>query len=101
MKNSEGIPTRKTWKIASTHEKVKSYLNKTCERKEERAQVRGKDGKATEEYTKDLVEAIVQRLLEEKVIAKPMTGPTSKEELERHQRNRRNPYDSRRKERLE
>ena len=60
------------WKIASTHERIKDYLNKTCKFKEEQAQVRGKDGKATEEYTKDLVDAIVQCPLEEKVRAKPM-----------------------------
>ena len=37
----------------------------TC--KVEHAQVRGKDGKATEECTENVVEAIVQCLLNEKV----------------------------------
>jgi hypothetical protein len=85
---------RKTWKITSTNERVKSCLNKTCRCKEEHAQARGKDGKAKEKYTKDLVEAIVQCLLEEKVEVKPVKRPLSKEELERHQRNGHNPYNS-------
>ena len=70
-------------------------MNKTRACKEEHAQVRGKDGKATEEYTEDLVEAIVQCLLEEKIMVKPVRKPMSKEELELRQRNGHGPYDSR------
>ena len=51
LKNSEGKAMRKTWKVASTRERIKGYVNKTCARTEEHAQVRGKDGQATEEYT--------------------------------------------------
>ena len=73
-------------------------MNKTCRRKEKDAQVRGKDCKATQEYTKDLVDAMVQRLFEDKVIVKLIQTPKSKTELERHQRNGHNPYDTRCKE---
>ena len=58
LKNSEETAMRKTWKVASTHEKIKEFLNKQSIFKEEHAQVRGKDGKATEKYTKDMVEVI-------------------------------------------
>ena len=100
LKNSEGKAVRKTWKVASTHERIKGYVNRTCTCKEEHAQLRGKDGKATEEYTKVLVEAIAQRLLEEKVMVKPVRKPMNKEELELHQRSGHDPYGSRCKDRL-
>ena len=95
LKNSEGRPMKKSWRVVSTHERIKGYVNKTCICQEEHAQVRGKDGKATEEYTEDLVEAITQCLLEDKVIVKPVRKPFTKAELELHQRNGHDPYDSR------
>ena len=70
-------------------------MNKTCTCKAEHEQVRGKDGKATEEYTEDMVEVIVQCLLDEKASLKPVRKPMSKEELELHQRNGHDPFDSR------
>jgi hypothetical protein len=57
--------------------------------------VRGKDGKITKEYTEDLVEVIVQCLLKEKVAVKPIRKPMTKDELELHQRQGHDPYDSR------
>ena len=86
---------RKTWQVASTHPRIKDYLNKTCTRKGEHAQVRGKDGKATEEYTKDMVEVIVQCLINQKVSLKPVRKQMTKEELELHQRHGHDPFDSR------
>ena len=59
------------------------------------AQVRGKDGKAKEEYTEDLVEVVVQRLMKEKIVVKPIRKPMTKDELEFHQRQGHDPYDSR------
>ena len=52
---------KKTWKIASTHERSKGYMNKRCICEEEHAQVRGKDAKASEGYTDEIVEVAVQR----------------------------------------
>ena len=49
LKNSEGEAMKKTWRVTSTHEKIKGYVNKKCTCDEEHAHVRGKDGKATEE----------------------------------------------------
>jgi hypothetical protein len=86
---------KKTWKVVSTHDRIKEYVNKQCNCTEDHAQVRGKDGKATEEYTEDLVEAITQCLLEEKVVVKPVRKPFTKAELELHQRSGHDPYDSR------
>ena len=42
LKNAEGKSMRKPWQVASTHGRIKDYLNKTCNCKGERAQVRGK-----------------------------------------------------------
>ena len=86
---------KKKWRVASTNEKIKGYVNKKCTCEEEHAQVRGKDGKATEEYTDDLVEAIVQCLLKHKQVVKPIRKQMTKEELELHQRQGHDPYDSR------
>ena len=92
---------RKTWRISSTHRKVKGYLNKTRRgHKEDHAQVRGKEGKASEGYTDDLVEEIVNCILEVKnqPIIKPAKKPTTKEELEAHQEAGHHPFDQRCKE---
>ena len=70
-------------------------MYKTCNCTEDHAQVRGKDGKATEEYTVDRVEAIVQCLTKEKIVVKPVRKPMTKTELELHQRQGHDPYDSR------
>ena len=59
LKNSEDKATKKTWKVASTHGRIRDFLNKRRTCKKEHAQVRGKVGKVTEEYTKDMVEAVV------------------------------------------
>ena len=72
LKNADGKSMRKTWQVASTHGRIKDYLNKTCTCKEEHAQVRGKDGKATEEYTKDMINVIVQCLINQEVSLKPV-----------------------------
>ena len=64
-----------------------------CE--EDHAQVRGRDGKATEEYTEDLVDAIVRCQMKEKIMVKPVRKPMTKDELELHQRQGHDPYDSR------
>ncbi len=63
LKNSEGRPLKKTWRIQCTHGRVTKYLNKTCSCREEHAQVRGKDGKATENYTDELVKEAVDCIL--------------------------------------
>jgi hypothetical protein len=91
LKNADGNSMRKTWQVASTHPRMKDYLNKTCTCKEEHAQVRGKDGKATEEYTKDMVEVIVQCLINQKISLKPVRKQMTKEELELHQRHGHDP----------
>ena len=50
LKNSEGRPMKKTWKIKSTNRWVSYYLNRRCKgHEEEHAAVRGKDGKASGE----------------------------------------------------
>ena len=54
-----------------------------------------KDGKATEEYTKDMVDVIVQRLTNQKVSLKPVRKQMTKDELELHQRHGHDPFDSR------
>jgi len=95
LKNSEGKAMKKIWKVVSTHDRIKEYVNKQCSCTEEHAQVRGKDGKATEEYTEDLVEAVVQCLMKEKIVVKPVRKPMTKDELELHQRRGHDPYDSR------
>ena len=95
LKSSDGKPMKKTWKIASTHEKIKRFLNKQCICQEEHAQVRGKDAKASEGYTDEIVEVDVQRLLEDAVNIKPVRKAMTKEELERHQRHGHDPFDSR------
>jgi hypothetical protein len=86
LKNSERKANKKTWRVVSTHDRIKDDVRKTCGCTEDHAQVRGKDGKATEEYTEDLVEAIVQCLMKEKVVVKPVREPMTKDELELHQR---------------
>ena len=95
LKNSEDKAMRKPWKVASTHERTKEFLNKQCSCKEKHAQVRRKDGKATEEYTKDMVEVIVQYLLEDMINIRPVRKAMTTEELELHQRNGHDPFDSR------
>ena len=77
---------KKTWRVVSTHDRIKEYVYKTCNCTEDHAQARGKDGKATEEYTEDLVEVIVQCLMKEKIVVKPVRKPMTKDELEQHQR---------------
>ena len=64
-----------------------------CE--EEHAQVRGKDAKASEGYADEKVKVVVQRLLEDAVNIKPVRKAMTKEELELHQRNGHDPFDSR------
>jgi hypothetical protein len=95
LKNSEGKAMKKTWNVVSTHDRIKDYVNRKCSCTEDHAQVRGKDGKATEEYTEDLVEAIVQCLMKENIMVKPVRKPMTKDELELHQRRGHDPYDSR------
>ena len=59
LKNSEGKAMKKTWKVASTHERIKVFLNKQCICKDEHAQVRSKDAKVSKEDMKEMVEAVL------------------------------------------
>ena len=68
-------------------------IQRICE--DEHAQVRGKAGKATEEYTKDMVEVIVQYLMEDTINIKPVRKAMTKEELDNHQITGHDPFDSR------
>ena len=86
---------KKTWKIASTHERIKGFLNKQCICQEEHAQVRGKDAKASEGYTDEIVDVAAQCLLEDAIYLKPVRKAMTREELERHQRQGHDPFDSR------
>ena len=86
---------KKTWKIASTHERIKSFLNKQCTCEEEHAQVRGKDVKASDENAEEIVEVVVQCMLEDEVNIKPVRKAMTKDALELHQRNCHDPFDSR------
>ena len=94
-KSSEGKATKKTWKIVSTHGRIKGFLNKQCICEDEHAQVRGKDAKASEGYTEEIVEVVAQCLLEGEVNIKPVRKAMTKDELELHQRNGHDPFDSR------
>ena len=58
LKNSEGKAIKKTWNLASTHDRIKRFLNNQCTCEEEHAQVRGKDAKASEEYAEEIVEVL-------------------------------------------
>ena len=55
-----------------THERIKGFLNKQCTCDDEHAQVRGEDARASEEYTKEMVEVVVQCLLEDTINIKPV-----------------------------
>ena len=71
------------------------YVRKTCSCTEDHAQVRGKDGTDSAEYTEVFVDAIVQCLMKEKIVVKPVRKSMTKDELELHQRRGHDPYDSR------
>ena len=45
LKNSEGKAMKKTWKVVSTHDRIKDYVNKKCSCTEDHAQVREKMAK--------------------------------------------------------
>jgi hypothetical protein len=97
LKSSEGRPMKKNWKTQSTHKKVKDYLKKTCKGHTNHAQVRRKDGKASEEYTEELVEEIVDCVLEVKKnpMITSLKRAMTNAELEAHQKAGHHPYDSR------
>ena len=61
------------------HEWFKIYLDKNCVCKEEHIHAQGK---ATEEYTKDLIAIIVRHFFLEKMEMKSMKRSIRKEELE-------------------
>ena len=74
------------------------YLNKRCEgHEEDHAQVRGKDGKMSENYTKELVEEVSNCIFEERSIPsiKPFKKPFKEGELEAHKGRGHIPFDSR------
>ena len=71
-------------------------MHKTCEGHTDHAQVRGKDGKASEGYTDELVEETVNCVLDAK--NRPSIKgikELTKGELEAHQKAGNYPYDSR------
>jgi len=98
LKSSDGRPMKKTWKIKSTSKKVEDYLHRRCEgHKVEHAQVRGKEGKASENYTEEMVEEIVNCMFDDgyKPIVKPMKKTMTTTEIEEHRRRGHIPYDGR------
>ena len=93
LKDSEGRPLKKPWKVVSNQEKITKFLNKVCQG-HEHGQVRGKAGKETEEYTPKIIEEIIDCMIGKSTAVKPMKAMT-KAELKKHQEEGHFPFDQR------